>query len=327
MTTQPSHAGSRPRTRAPHTQTPTHYPAHAFLTGRLNLSVFGSWGLRDRFTVWTLTQDSTFPESLAWLVAPAPRPQGGSAGALAGAWPAGSSASRGPAGLPGPWPPCRGPLGALFTAVPSVAWLLCKPGSICPAQAKPGSELRSETPGSHPESRLVALRAPERGPGKARTQGSRGPLGVGCGFGGMWPRFPAAQLWVLGRRWAWGAVAQGSAPAFLPSGLANHGQTRHMVRGTHLHTLRRQPRQALRRSSPPPPTAGPEVGCALGSPRPSEGPLPAGVAESAPGVSGLTAPASPHRDQAGTSCSTGRRTPPRCASSAGAPCPPSSGGG
>lgn len=160
MTTQPSHAGSRPRTRAPHTQTPTHYPAHAFLTGRLNLSVFGSWGLRDRFTVWTLTQDSTFPESLAWLVAPAPRPQGGSAGALAGAWPAGSSASRGPAGLPGPWPPCRGPLGALFTAVPSVAWLLCKPGSICPAQAKPGSELRSETPGSHPESRLVALRAP-----------------------------------------------------------------------------------------------------------------------------------------------------------------------
>uniref|UniRef100_A0A8D0N7B9 Metastasis-associated protein MTA1 R1 domain-containing protein n=1 Tax=Sus scrofa TaxID=9823 RepID=A0A8D0N7B9_PIG len=49
-------------------------------------------------------------------------------------------------------------------------------------------------------------------------------------------------------------------------GLANHGQTRHMVRGTHLHTLRRQPRQALPRSSPPPSLRGTRGGVRLGVP-------------------------------------------------------------
>lgn len=205
--------------------------------------------------VGTMTQDGVF--SVRGTAAPDPSPQGGSSirscraagprvseGCLeplgkqpGAAWPPGACAA-----LPEEGPPCRGPSGTtVFMAGLGVAWLLCKPGFIClspvgQAACVSGSGL------SHP--RLLAfclepktvpllLARPEvvlRAPGSCGI--AWGLLGLGRDWGR--PRHPCPPGPPGHRLWLQVScpLAAGPHVLFLPlSGLANHGQTRHMVRG------------------------------------------------------------------------------------------------
>ena len=281
-----------------------------------------------------MTQDGVF--SVRGTAAPDPSPQGGSSirscraagprvseGCLeplgkqpGAAWPPGACAA-----LPEEGPPCRGPSGTtVFMAGLGVAWLLCKPGFIClspvgQAACVPGSGL------SHP--RLLAfclepktvpllLARPEvvlRAPGSCGI--AWGLLGLGRDWGR--PRHPCPPGPPGHRLWLQVScpLAAGPHVLFLPlSGLANHGQTRHMVRGRASGT------------SPPHVCPGRAVmHGSLGGWGGGRARVPPavfwstawgeGCSAQSPGCPPHAAPC--HRDQAGTFCSMGSPTPPKCA--------------